>query len=305
MVRLLASGRWGRCPICVLVLALALPATSSSATRPAPGHRAAGAVAGARAGPALSSYAKVLQQPAVDAPTDEETLAVEAARFEAAAAYRILRTERVRGRVTQGQFDQQTAVMGPLAGVNRAAFASPIARASLRRGENGEVLVVKSSLAASVDSSIEDLRKTLPPGIDPRPAEAYLADLRQRTRRAIAAQAGASDVIPLAQASGLVQPVQQTQMLMSKGPDWQFELELTTEPGEAIVAFATPSGYSEVFTTRTSRQVLRGLVGYAVLKSGYKKITGKMDLVASSKGLFTCKLVPVSSPDPALPCNAP
>jgi hypothetical protein len=287
-----------------LALVVLAPALGQAAARQAAATRPAASR------PAAASYAHVLQQPAApivaDALTEEQKLALEAAKFEANANLRLLRAQRARGLVTQAQFDRQSARATTVAGVNNAAFASPIAKASLRRGADGGVLVQASSLADSVDGSIEELRKTIPSGVDPRPAEAYLASLRDRTRRSIAARADAADVLPLAQASGLVQPIQETQLMMSAGgPGWMYDLELRTEPSEAIVAFATQSGYRELFTTQTSRSVLRGEVGYAVLKTGYKKATGKLNLVSASKGVFTCKLVPVSSPDPPMPCNAP
>lgn len=288
-----------------------------------------------------SSYAQVLSIPqappaaataAVALPTDEERLALDAARQDADAKRAVLEKVRASGVINATEYKsqlgnykaavsaynslsnpaesainnkEQVDLKAQLLGFNAAktGVVSPMARVALRRGFRGEVRVESASLETSVEKSIEELRATLPPGQDPRPALAYLESLRHNTVGNIRAARVYSDTLGLPQATLVIQPVQETQMLMMSGPGWMLHLSLLSDPVDADVVFSTRDGYRSEFTTNTSRDLMRGLLDYKVTLQGYKPITGPLNLVTAAKGIFKCKLVPENSAAAAHSCN--
>lgn len=311
--------------------------TWTASAQVTPAAHAAHAAQAASTPAIVPAYVEVLQRPVLpEEPAsplpDAESLAIEAARVDADAALRLLQARRAAGKVSQAQFEakaeryaaatlaserlantgldrnERARLFAEVADFNAGAdYVSPLAKASLRRGEQGEVLVEKTSLASSVDAAIAQLRSTIPPGTDPRPAEAYFDDLRSSVQESIRTRQQASDALPIAEASGLVEPVQQAQMMMlssDEGWDWNLRLRLDTSPSPAIVVFSTPSGYSQTFMTNTSKTVMRGKIEYTVIKPGYKTVTGVVDLI-NAEGEFSCVLVRRTSADPPWPCNAP
>lgn len=266
--------------------------------------------------------------------SDRLKLALDAARLDADAKRAVIESQRVRGGLDEQQYQAQMAeyqqavqaydrlatpdslvadeaqaqaLASKLLEFNRAGgFRSVLADVGVRRGEDGGVLAERASLEASVTQSVEELRATLPADQDTRPAQAYLDALQHRTINRIRAQSAASDAIPFADATVMVQPVQQTQALMLSGPapNWNIRVKLKSSPASAVVVFFTQSGYHRNFLTDASKTVMRGLLEYVVMKPGYKTVKGQdLDLVTAVTGEFTCTLVPTSDPGPALPCQ--
>ncbi len=288
-----------------------------------------------------SSYAQVLSIPqgpaaaataTVAVPTEEERLALDAARQDADAKRALLEKGRASGVINATEYKSQLGsykaavsaynslsnpaesainnqdqvdLKAQLLGFNAAktGVVSPMARVALRRGFRGEVRVESVSLESSVEKSIEDLRATLPPGQDPRPALAYLESLRHNTVGNIRAARVYSDTLGLPQATLVIQPVQETQLMMMSGPGWMLHLLLKSVPVDANVVFSTRDGYRIDFTTNTARDLMRGLLQYKVTLHGYKPISGPLNLVTAAKGIFTCNLVPEDSAADAHACN--
>ncbi|MEO6103446.1 MAG: hypothetical protein ABIP44_07400 [Pseudoxanthomonas sp.] len=288
-----------------------------------------------------SSYAQILSSPqspvaaataAVAVPTDEERLALEAARQDADAKRALLEKGRAAGVIDATEYRSQVgdykAAVGAYATLSnrdgpamthreqselkqqllqfnaaKVGLVSPMTRVALHRGARGEVRVESASLEASVDQSIEELKASLPPGQDPRPALAYLASLRHRTLGDIRAARVYSDTLGFPQATLVVQPLQEAQMMTMSGPGWMLRLSLVSDPVDANVVFSTRDGYRSEFTTNTSRDLMRGLLDYKVSLQGYKPITGPLNLVTAAKGIFRCKLVPENSAIAARACN--
>ena len=303
------------------------PAASVAAAAPAPTPAIAAAqLVGPVAAPApLAAQFKL---------SDELKLALDAARLDADSKRAVIESQRARGAIDQEQFNAQMVeyqaavqaydqLAGPSTEVssdeqaeqlksrlwgfnNSGNFRSVLAQVSVRRGSDGSVLAERASLESEVTKTIGDLRGKLPPDQDTRPMQAYLDSLQDKTLANIRAYEQTSDAIPLPDAVGMIQPVQQTQGLMMAigSSDLNIKLNLNTNPDKAVVVLFTQSGYHRNYLTHSTPIIMRGLLEYVVFKPGFKTVTGTdLDLVNAIKGEFTCQLVAVGAPGPSGPCN--
>ena len=265
--------------------------------------------------------------------TDDELLAIQAARLDADARLILLKEQHDEGRIDEVTLETasreharattayftlvgngghisaasadnyQTQLFSFTASPRSVGGPSVLASAKLRRGQNDSILVDAESFQASLDGRVQLLRAGIPNVDDTRPLNAYLDQLRTTsTEAASASQRGG--FIAFERALEIASPIQKYQLTMASTSAWQLRLTLRTTPSQASVVFTTPSGYRADFTTDTSRTTMRGLVNYTVEKAGYKTIRAtNLDLVNAVEGTFTCVLIPLSDKQPAQACN--